>query len=327
MTRAQETPVIAVLTAADEGLPPGLDGLERHAELRHCDSLPALQSALPRAEVLLVTDFRTDMLAEAWPEAKKLKWIHATSAGVDALMIPELRDSDIPVTNAAGIFDRSIAEYVLGAILMMAKDFPGSIALQRDHAWQHRDTERIEGRKVLVVGAGNIGRQIARLCSMAGMRVTGVASRDRSADSDFEAVHASSRLLELLPNFDYVVVAAPLTPATEGLFDADAFERMSPHARFINIGRGPIVVTADLVAALQDGVIAGAVLDVFEEEPLPNDHPLWNCPNTVLTAHMAGDFVGWREALSAQFVSMFFSWRTNGHLKNVVDKRKGYVPR
>ncbi|MDX1444159.1 MAG: D-2-hydroxyacid dehydrogenase [Gammaproteobacteria bacterium] len=324
---SRQLPVIAVLTADDEGMPPGLDALDGHAELRHADSEAALRESLPGADILLVTDFRTDALAAAWDAADSLKWIHATSAGVDALMIPEVRDSDIPVTNASGIFDRSIAEYVLGAILMMAKDFPGSMALQRDHAWRHRDTERVNGHSVLVVGAGNIGRQIARLCTAVGMRVTGIASRDRAGDSDFDAVYASSRLPDLLPNFDYVVVAAPLTPQTEGLFDAGAFERMSPHARFINIGRGPIVVTDDLVEALQDGTIAGAVLDVFEEEPLPRDHPLWDCPNTVLTAHMAGDFVGWREALVEQFVSMFHRWRASGDLKNLVDKHKGYAAR
>lgn len=320
-------PVIAVLTADDEGMPPGLDALDGYAELRHADSEESLRSALPGANILLVTDFRTDALAAAWPAADSLQWIHATSAGVDALMIPEVRDSDIPVTNAGGIFDRSIAEYVLGAILMLAKDFPGSMALQRDHAWRHRDTERVQGKRVLVVGAGNIGKQIAQLCSLTGMDVTGVASRDRDNDPDFSAVYGASRLFELLPNFDYVVVAAPLTPATRGLFDADAFERMSPHARFINIGRGPIVMTDDLVAALQDGVIAGAVLDVFEEEPLPRDHPLWDAPNTVLTAHMAGDFIGWREALVDQFVSLFRRWKSGGELRNLVDKKKGYVPR
>ncbi|MDX1455895.1 MAG: D-2-hydroxyacid dehydrogenase, partial [Gammaproteobacteria bacterium] len=294
MTANGAKPRIAVLTDDEQGLPPGLDALDGHAEVRHADSEDTLRSALPGADILLVTDFRTEALAAAWDSADSLKWIHATSAGVDALMIPEVRDSDIPVTNAAGIFDRSIAEYVLGAILMMAKDFPGSMALQRDHAWRHRDTERVNEHSVLVVGAGNIGRQIARLCNAVGMRVSGVASSDREGDADFESIHASSRLMDLLPDFDYVVVAAPLTPATQGLFDADAFERMAPHARFINIGRGPIVVTDDLVEALQDGVIAGAVLDVFEEEPLPREHPLWDCPNTVLTAHMAGDFIGWR---------------------------------
>lgn len=327
MTESRDLPAIAVLTADDEGMPPGLDALQGRAELRHADSEAALRDALPGADILLVTDFRTDALAAAWDAANALQWIHATSAGVDALMIPEVRDSDIPVTNAAGIFDRSIAEYVLGAILMMAKDFPGSMALQRDHAWRHRDTERVNEHSVLVVGAGNIGRQIARLCSAVGMSVTGVASRDRAGDADFENIFASSRLAELLPNYDYVVVAAPLTPATEGLFDAAAFERMSPHARFINIGRGPIVVTDDLVTALQDGIIAGAVLDVFEEEPLPRDHPLWDAPNTVLTAHMAGDFIGWREALVEQFVEMFDRWQSDGELHNIVDKQKGYVSR
>jgi phosphoglycerate dehydrogenase-like enzyme len=320
-----QKPVITVLTADGEGLPPGIESLNGQAELRHADSADTLHTALPDADILLVTDFRTDALASAWSSAHKLKWIHATSAGVDALMIPEIRDSDIPVTNARGIFDRSIAEYVLGAIIMLAKDFPGSMALQRDHSWRHRDTERVTGKRVLVVGAGSIGRQVARLCTAIGMSVTGIASSERPGDDDFDAIHSSQQLPDLLPNFDYIVVAAPLTPVTQGMFDAAAFERMSPHARFINIGRGPIVVTDDLVKALQDGTIAGAVLDVFEEEPLPRDHPLWDAPNTVLTAHMAGDFIGWREALVEQFVTLFQRWRTSGELSNIVDKHRGYA--
>ncbi|MBA1146009.1 D-2-hydroxyacid dehydrogenase [Ectothiorhodospiraceae bacterium WFHF3C12] len=319
-------PVVAVLTAEGEPLPPGLEPLFEIAQVRHADDLTSLRGALTDARVLMVTDFRTGLLDEAWSSAEHLEWIHATSAGVDAVLIEPVRNSDIPVTNARGIFDRTIAEYVIGAITLFAKDFLRSFDLQRERRWQHRDTERVAGQRVLVVGAGSIGRQIARLCRAMGLNVDGMASRERPGDDDFGSIHASGGLLEVVGDYDFVVIAAPLTEGTRGLFDRRAFRAMQRSARLINIGRGPIVVTDDLVTALGDGSIAGAALDVFEEEPLPPDHPLWTAPNTMLTAHMAGDFIGWKAALSEQFIANFSRWRDGQALFNIVDKQRGYVP-
>jgi len=156
-------------------------------------------------------------------------------------MFPELVNSEVTVTNAQGIFDRGIAEYVLCTILMFAKDFPTSIRLQLQHQWKHRDTEKAKGSRVLVVGAGSIGREIARLTSAIGLEVHGIARRSRSDDPDFVAVHDNAALHDQLGLADFVVIAAPLTPATEKLFDASAFKAMKSTARLINIGRGPIV--------------------------------------------------------------------------------------
>lgn len=320
-----ERPVIAVVTAEGEGWPPGLEPLGDDAELRVADSRESLLRHLPEADILMVTDFRTGLLADCWPERHRIRWIHATSAGVDALMIDPIRNSDIPVTNARGIFDRPIAEYVLGLILCFAKDFPRSIRLQDRHQWQHRDTERLMNARALVVGAGSIGRQIGRLLGAVGMDVTGIARRARDDDPDFRRVFASDALPDLLPDQDYVIVAAPLTESTRGLFGTDAFRRMAPAARFINIGRGPIVQTEALVHALESGQIAGAGLDVFEQEPLPSDHPLWSIPNAILSAHMAGDVIGWREALTEQFIDNFRRWQRGEALNNLVDKQRGYA--
>lgn len=318
-------PVVTVLTAPGDPEPPGIEALRARAEVRLACDETSLRQTLPGTQVLMVTDFRTEALAAAWPAADRLEWIHATSAGVDALMFPALIDSPVTVTNARGIFDRTIAEYVLCTILMFAKDFPNSIRLQLKHQWQHRDTERVEGKQVLVVGAGSIGRQIARLVSAAGLKVHGIARKARRDDPDFVAVHDNGELLDQLRHYDYVVIAAPLTPETEGLFDRQAFQAMKPTARLINIGRGPIVRTGDLIEALNAGDIAGAALDVFEEEPLPEDHPLWAMDNVIMTAHMAGDFLGWKRALTDQFLDNFDRWHRGGELFNRVDKRLGYA--
>lgn len=319
------TPVVTVLTAPGEPEPPGMDALRARAEVRFACDEQTLRDTLPGTDVMMVTDFRTEALEATWESADRLQWIHATSAGVDALMFPALIHSDVVVTNARGIFDRTIAEYVLCTILMFAKDFPGSIRLQMKHQWKHRDTERAEGKQVLVVGAGSIGRQIGRLVSAAGLNAHGIARTPRHDDPDFVAVHGNDELFEQLGHADYVVIAAPLTPQTEGLFDDKAFKAMKSSARLINIGRGPIVKTDDLIAALRDGEIAGAGLDVFEEEPLPESHPLWDMENVTMTAHMAGDFIGWKRALTDQFLENFDHWHASGELFNLVDKELGYA--
>lgn len=319
-------PAITVLSAPGDDLPASIDRLADSATLRQAHDAQSLREALPGTDVLCVTDFRTSALSQAWPAADRLQWIHATSAGVDAVLIPEVRESDVVLTNARGIFDRPIAEYVLGQILTFAKDFQRNWELKQRHEWRHRDTERVQGKRAVVVGAGGIGREVARLLRAVGMSVEGIARSARSTDPDFEAVHAADDLHARLPEADFVIIAAPLTPATRGLFDAAALRCMKSSARLINVGRGPLVVTEALVQALQEGWIAGAALDVFEEEPLPASHPLWEAPNTLLSAHMAGDFRGWREALIEQFIEQFQRWHRGEPLHNLVDKRRGYVP-
>ena len=321
-----EKPVVAVLTADNESLPPGLEAVADTADLRLANSRESLESCLPVADVLLVTDFRTDILEDCWHQASRLQWIHATSAGVDALMFPELQRSNLPVTNARGVFDRPIAEFVLGLVLAFAKDIPASVRYQDQHQWQHRETETVRGKRALVVGAGAIGRQIGRMLAAADMTVDAIARTPRTDDPDFGQIHSNDSLLERLPEADFVIVAAPLTDDTRGLFGGKAFDAMKSTARFINIGRGPIVDTDALVQALESGSIAGAGLDVFEEEPLPENHPLWRFPQAILSAHMAGDVVGWQAALTEQFLDNFRRWRAGEDLVNLVDKQQGYVP-
>jgi phosphoglycerate dehydrogenase-like enzyme len=139
-------------------------------------------------------------------------------------------------------------------------------------------------------------------------------------------VHASADLVRQLPGFDYVVAVAPLTEQTKCMFDAEAFAAMKPGARFVNVGRGELVVTGDLVEALRAGRPAAAGLDVFETEPLPSDSPLWTMENVLVSPHMSGDFIGWRNTLVEVFADNFERWHTGRPLRNVVDNQLGYVP-
>ncbi|WP_442785215.1 D-2-hydroxyacid dehydrogenase [Amycolatopsis sp. H20-H5] len=299
--------------------------IEAEAVVRYTDA-GGLAEALSGADALFVYDFLSMAVPGAWHAADRLHWLHIASAGVDPVMFPGLRESEVVLTNSRGVFDDAIAEYVLGVVLAFAKGFARSLELQREVRWQHRESERIAGTEALVVGTGPIGRSIARLLRAAGMRVSGVGRRARTGDPDFGDVHASSELALHLPSADYVVAVAPLTEHTKGLFDAKAFAAMKPSARFVNVGRGELVVTADLVAALREGALAGAALDVFDIEPLPSESPLWTLPNVLVSPHMSGDFLGWRNALVEVFAGNFTRWRAGEALHNVVDKQLGYVP-
>lgn len=315
--------MITVLCERPTDRPPGLDGLD--VDFRYCTAAD-LADAVRGARALLLWDFFSTAVRDVWSQAAALEWIHVTAAGVDTLLFDELRDSDMVVTNARGVFDRPIAEYVLGAVLAHAKDSRTSFALQREHQWRHRETRSIAGAHAMIVGTGGIGREIARLLAAAGMRVRGVGRVATADDPDFGEVTASADLAADVGWCDHLVLAAPLTALTRGLLDESVLSAMRPDAHLVNIGRGPLMDESALLSALRDNRIGGATLDVFDTEPLPPDHPLWDAPNVTITAHMAGDVAGWRETLAEQFADNVRRWLAGEPLMNVVDKQLGYVP-
>ncbi|MEU7582100.1 D-2-hydroxyacid dehydrogenase [Streptomyces sp. NPDC041068] len=321
-TKSEASPetTVLVLDAGPPTPPPRLGSLTGRARVLHADE-STLAGQLPLADVLLVWDFTSDAVRRAWPgEGRRPRWVHTASAGVDHLMCPELAASDTLVTNARGVFDQPIAEYVAALVLAMAKDLPRTLELQREHSWRHRETRRISGTRACVVGSGPIGRAIVRTLKALGITTALVGRTARAG------VHASEDLDRLLSRADWVVCAAPLTDETRGMFDVRRFGVMQPSAHFINIGRGPLVVEDDLVATLSKRWIAGAALDVFEHEPLPADSPLWTTPGLLVSPHMSGDTVGWRDELGAQFLELYKAWESGRQPVNVVDKKRGYVP-
>lgn len=333
---APDRPRLLVLRG-DE-LPPGHERIDDHPGLGEVVYATAdeLSAKLPGTDALLVWDLFTEALSDAWTKADSLRWVHAATTGVDNLMFPGLVDSDVVVTNSRGVFDEHIAEYVLGLVISFAKDFHRTWEYQHDRLWKHRETERVAGKRALVVGTGPIGRAIARKLQAVGVQVRGSGSRARDGDPDFGSVAEStlaerasnggSTLRTEVPEADYVVIAAPLTEGTHGLVDRHFLDLMKPTARLINIARGPIVVQSDLVAALDRGSIAGAALDVFEREPLKAINPLWGLPGSAVSPHMSGDVVGWREDLVELFLDNLARYLDGRELRNVVDKSRGYVP-
>ena len=318
-------PIIVIQGAACAKQVPGIDAIAGGAELRFADSPGRLVEALPGAGILLGWNFSEGNLRDAWPHAGSLRWIHWTGAGVDAVLFPELIRSDVVLTNSRGIFDRAMAEYVLGLILSFAKRFPETTRHQGERRWQHRLGELVFGARVLVVGVGSIGREIAGLLTRVGLQVEGVGRRARAGDDDFGVIHAQEDLNAVLPEADYVVVIVPLTEQSRGMFGAAQFAAMKPTARIINVARGAVVDEGALADALRLGRIAGAALDVAAVEPLPADSPLWEMPQVIISPHMSGDYVGYQEAVVSAFVDNFQRFRTGQPLLNVVDKTSGFV--
>ncbi|MFE2061660.1 D-2-hydroxyacid dehydrogenase [Streptomyces sp. NPDC059467] len=314
------TPPVPTLLVLDADPPPRLGRLTGRARIVHTDAA-GLASRLPEADVLLVWDFASHAVREAWPgEGPRPRWVHTASAGVDHLLCPELAASDTVVTNARGIFDRPIAEYVAALVLAMAKDLPRTLDLQRERTWRHREARRVGGTRACVVGSGPIGRAIVRTLKALDVTTALVGRVPRTG------IHGPDDLDRLMSRADWVIAAAPLTEQTYGMFDAHRFGVMQPSACFINVGRGPLVDEDALVRALTRRWIAGAALDVFATEPLPADSPLWNVPGLVVSPHMSGDTVGWRDELGTQFVELYERWAAGRSLVNVVDKKRGYVP-
>ncbi|SHS74266.1 putative D-isomer specific 2-hydroxyacid dehydrogenase [Mycobacteroides abscessus subsp. abscessus] len=301
-------PVIAVQHSPDS-VPERLAPVTAAAEVRLVES-DRLATALPGAEVLFVYDFRSSALRETWSAADSLRWVQIASTGVDPVLFDEFVASDVVLTNSRGIFERPIAEYVLAQILAFAKDIRRSTRAQAALSWRHFESESIEGTPVGVLGTGPIGHAISTLLGAVGMRVT-VLGRAESAD-------LSSHVGE----FEYLVLAAPLTPQTRGIVNARVLSAMRPTARLINVGRGELVGTWDLVSALNRGGIAGAALDVTDPEPLPVGHPLWRTPNTHITPHNSGDVRGWSDRLQDQFVVNFERYLRGEELLNIVDKNR-----
>ncbi|MEU0116188.1 D-2-hydroxyacid dehydrogenase [Streptomyces bobili] len=311
---------LPTLLVLDAEPPPRLGRLTGRSRVVHTDEA-GLAGLLPGADVLLVWDFASQAVRSAWPGGgPRPGWVHTASAGVDHLMCPELAASDTVVTNARGIFDAPIAEYVAALVLAMAKDLPRTLEFQREREWRHRESRRVAGTRAVVVGSGPIGRQIARTLKALGVTAAVVGRVPRTG------IHGPDDLDRLLARADWVIAAAPLTERTRGMFDLRRFGVMQPSACFVNVGRGQLVVEEALVRALENRWIAGAALDVLTTEPLAADSPLWRVPGLLVSPHMSGDTVGWRDELSAQFVELFERWAAGRPLLNVVDKQRGYVP-
>ena len=266
---------------------------------RLIDSIPEAGFVAPdtdedaRAEIVDADAAFGDVPPEALAEAKRLRWLQAPAAAPPAgYYYQELIDHPVTVTNFREIYNDHISIHIMAVLLAFTKRMPDYYRQQAARDWRPLNEERdhalfLPEATALIVGVGGIGGETARLCAALGMNVVGVDARREDVPEGVSELHRPDRLDSLLPTADFVILTIPHTPATEGLFDASKFRLMKNSAYFINIGRGMTTKLDDLNAALRSGEIGGAGLDVYEIEPLPREHPLWDAPNAVLTPHVA----------------------------------------
>jgi D-2-hydroxyacid dehydrogenase (NADP+) len=269
--------------------------------------------------------------AEQFRRARRLAWIHSTAAGVSQLMYPELRQSGVMVTNPRGIFSVPMAEHTMGLMLALARNFPDAVRYQDRGSWAQQELwdrpqqlSELQGKLLLVVGYGSIGRELAKRARAFGLRVWGVTRSSQGDLGQAERMLPVSRLAEALPHADYLVLAAPETPETRGLIARAELQQMKAGARLINVGRGSLLDESALRNALESGRLAGAALDVASSEPLPPDSPLWKAPNLFITPHTSGvsDRLWQRE--TELLLDLLAQWFAGEELSNRVDLSRGY---
>jgi phosphoglycerate dehydrogenase-like enzyme len=301
-----------------------------------------LVSALPEDEVVVIKD-ETELASVADAEIAvaankrdharallaampRLRWYHAVSAGVDAVVsLPEFRERGILLTNNSGSYDVPIAEHVMSFVFATAKRLYLYRDQQLSRHWDPLDQSELRDSTMVVFGLGSIGGEVARLAGAIGMRVLGVRrSRGGGQVAGVSRVVGPKDLAEVASEADYLVVTAPLTPETVGAVSAQVVEMMRRSAWLINVSRGAIVDEPALTAALRDRRIAGAALDTFSAEPLPADSPLWSLPNVIITPNSSATSSRLKERTASLFLENLRRFKGGIELLNLVDLSAGY---
>jgi len=257
--------------------------------------------------------------------AKKLKWIHSFSAGVEKVLTNEVLNSKVTVTNSSGIHAIPIAEHVIGFMLIFTRRFYDTFKKQDKKIWEaNQDLTELRGKTVLIVGLGHIGTEVARLAHCLDANVIAVKQNLSKKLEFVDKIYKSNQLDKVFPMADFVTLCLPLTSQTHHLFNMEKFKLMKKSGVIINIGRGPLIKENDLIKALEQKIIAGAALDVTEEEPLPQTSKLWSMNNVVITPHHSG----WSEKYMDRAIDVFCvnlkAYLAKKPLPNLVDKKRGY---
>jgi phosphoglycerate dehydrogenase-like enzyme len=303
------------------------------------DQLAVLQQVAPRAKFIGISTATPREIAaadatigvcsaEVLAQAKQLQWIQWPAAGVErCVQQPLMRERHLLLTNLQRTMGPSMAEHVLGMMLMLSRHLDYFLKEQQQAHWVKDDAPHLadlEGKTVLVVGLGGIGTEVARRAHAFGMRVTATRASGRTGPDYVSYVGLPDEMLKLAKDADFVVNCAPLTPQTTGIFNREFFATLKPGAYFISVGRGRSTVTADLIAALNSGRLAGAGLDVVDPEPLPADSPLWRLPNLIITPHVSADTPLAEEQRIAVLRENLRRYVAGEPMLSVVDVERGY---
>lgn len=290
-----------------------LDRLPEETRIVVSDQAEAFGKAAADADVVLVGGVPKQVLEEVWAMAPRVKWVHSMWAGLETLQFPALAESGVTVTNGRGVFARSLAEFAMTGMLWFAKDVRRMRRQQRERHWEKFTVRELHGQRLGIIGHGSIGRATATLAAAFGMQVRGIGRRHNRAE--FE---------EILSESDFVLVSTPLTAETRGMIGEAEIRKMKQDAVLINLGRGPVVAEQALIEALREGRIRGAVLDVFDEEPLPAGHAFWELDNVLLSPHCADNTATWLNEAMELFVENFERFARGETLKNLADLKAGY---
>jgi phosphoglycerate dehydrogenase-like enzyme len=302
--------------------------------------LPVLQQQAPQAKLIDISAATPREIAaadatlgvcsaEVLAQAKQLQWIQWTAAGVErCVQQPLVRERHVLLTNLQRTMGPSMAEHVMGMMLVLSRHLDYFLREQQQAHWA-KDGSRpqladLEGKTVLVVGLGGIGTEVARRAHAFGMRVIATRASGHNGPDYVSYVGLPDELLKLAREADFVVNCAPITPQTTGIFNKEFFATLKPGAYFISVGRGRSTVTADLVAALKSGRLAGAGLDVVDPEPLPADSPLWHLSNLIITPHVSADTPFADEQRNAVLVENLRRYAAGEPMLSVVDVERGY---
>jgi phosphoglycerate dehydrogenase-like enzyme len=320
---------VVVISAPDPRTARYLAPLAEVADISVSADPLELEALLPQAEVVVFGLAHKPLdLAALWKHARTVRWLHSLSAGVEGTLFPALIRSSVPFTNARGVFKRSLAEFAVLGALFHFKKVRRLIENQRARQWLDLDVGLLRDRVMGIVGYGEIGRECALLGHALGMRIHALRRNPERSAGDVipERIFKPDGLHLMLSAIDVLVCAAPLTRETHHLIADRELEAMRPSALVINVGRGPVIDEAALIRALLNRRIGGAALDVFEQEPLPHDSPLWGMENVLISPHAADHTVDpdWLQLTVACFIENFHRYRSGQPLENLVDKRAGY---
>lgn len=280
------------------------------------------------AEIMFGISLRPDQFLAA----RKLRWIHSQAAAVHQFLFPELVNSDVILTNARDVHGPVVAEQVIAMMFALARKIPAAVRFQQKHVWGQEAMWRarsrpreLAGATVGLVGLGSIGRNVAKRSSALGMQVIAVREHPEKEKPQYvDEVLPSSKLLDLLARSDYVVLSTPVTPQTTGMISGRQLAAMKPDACLINVGRGPLIDEPAMIHALREHKIGGAALDVFDQEPLPSDSPLWDFENLLITPHTAGMSAKMWERHYGVFSENLRRYFSGQPLLGLVDKHGGY---
>ena len=321
--------VITLLVTGDPKAPylKALDRLPTGTHIIASADPEVLARAAPEADVILNGEFKDpQLLKSTFPLATRVRWVHTLSAGVEHVLSPEIIASPVPLTNGRGVFRRPLAEWAVGAMLYFQYDYRRLVRQQEAGVWADFDIDELGDKVIGIVGYGEIGSAVAERAKPFGCKIVALRRKPENSASDplIDRAFAPSRIDEMLGRCDFVVAAAPLTPETRGLIGPTQIAALKSSAVVINIGRGPVIDEAALIAALEAKKIRGAALDVFNVEPLPAGHAFYKLENVLLSPHSADHTGGWRDRAVQFFLDNFDRFAKGEPLQNVVDKHAGY---